>query len=283
MWTTKLAARVATAALVSVIGVGVAGGGVASAAASTGNTDNVSLRIMVEPNVTGNTFTDTFMVTNVGDDGATDVRLDVPFDAAAVQLLGVQFNQPNAWVTSVAPGEFHAALGGISSHGQTTVQVIASFAKLADTSSNTLPVAITYHYSDNGRSHGGTINSQLLPMETVIPSTTTSETVAAGGTLSISSAVFSPHEAVTFWYNTPDGQALPLFIRDGQVTIEQEHKQRQSDGTSIEQGNGVTINADDQGAITAMFTTKGLTPGAYTLVAHGLSSSATAVIPFQIQ
>jgi hypothetical protein len=270
--------------MVSAIGLGVGGTGVAAAAAASGNKDNVSMRIMVEPsNASGNTFTDTFMVTNVGNDGATNVRIDVPFDSSAVQLLGVQFNQPNAWVTSATSNEFHAALGGIDSHGQ-SVQVIATFAKLAGyTPSSTLPVAIAFHYSDNGASHGGTINTQLLPMEAVVQPASTSEIVSAGGTLPVNSAIFSPSEAVTFWYNTQDGQALPLYIRDGQITLEKQHKQRLSNGTSDEQGNGVTINADAQGAITAMFTTKGLAPGAYTLVAHGLSSSATAVVPFQIQ
>jgi len=283
MWTTTLATRMAAATLVSVIGLGVGGAGVAAAASS--NKDNVSMRIMVTPSgdTSGNTFTDTFMVTNVGDDGATNVRIDVPFDASAVQLLGVQFNNPNAWVTSATSNEFFASLGGIDSHGA-GVQVTASFAKLAGyTASSTLPIAIAYHYSDNGTGHGGTINTQLLPMEVVVQPTSAGIVVTAGGTVPVNSSIFSPNEAVTFWYNTSDGQALPLYIRDGQITIEKEHKQRLSDGTSDEQGNGVTMNADGQGALAAMFTTKGLAPGAYTLVAHGLSSSATAVIAFQIQ
>lgn len=285
MWTTTLSRRLVAAALVSVIGLGVGATGVAAAPSSSGHTVNV--HIMVEPSVValGASFADTFMVTNVGDDGAADVRISVPFDSSAVQLLGVQFDQPGAWVTGVASNEFDAHLGDIGSHGQ-GVQVIASFAKLPGyTSSSTLPVTITYRYSDNGRGHSGTINTQLLPVEATASAQPASAatTVMAGGTLSVNSAIFSPNEAVTFWYNTPDGQALPLYIRNGQITIEKHHKDQLADGTTREQDNGAFLNADAQGAIAATFATNGLAPGAYTLVAHGLSSSATAVVAFQIQ
>jgi hypothetical protein len=289
MWTTTLATRLAAAALVSMIGLGVGATGAAAAAttSSTSRGRNVNMHIMVEPRAAaaGASFTDTFMVTNVGDDSATDVRISVPFDSSALQLLGVQFDQPGAWVTSVAPNEFQAHLGDIGSHGQ-AVQVIASFAKLPGyTSSSTLPVAITYHYSNNGQSHSGTINTQLLPMEAVAVAQPTSAgtTVVAGGTVPINSAIFAPGEAVTFWYNAPNGQALPLYIRNGQITIEQQHKDKLADGTTHEQNNGVFLNADAQGAIAALFSTHDLAPGAYTLVAHGQSSSATAVVAFQLQ
>jgi hypothetical protein len=287
MWTTTRATWLAAAALASVIGLGVGATGVAAAAAPSSSGHTVNMHIMVEPSAVapGASFTDTFMVANVGDDGATDVRISVPFDSSAVQLLGVQFDQPGAWVTSVASNEFDAHLGDIGSHGQ-AVQVIASFAKLSGyMSSSTLPVTITYHYSDNGRGHSGTINTQLLPVEAtaLAQPASAATTVMAGGTLSVNSAIFSPNEAVTFWYNTPDGQALPLYIRNGQITIEKQHKDQLADGTTHEQNNGAFLNADAQGAIAAMFATNGLAPGVYTLVAHGLSSSATAVVAFQIQ
>jgi hypothetical protein len=288
MWTTTLAARLATAALVSVIGLGVGGSGVAAAAAtpSTSGGHNVNMHIMVEPSaaMSGTSFTDTFMVSNVGGDSATDVRINVPFDASAVQLLGVQFNQPNAWVTSVEPNAFQAHLGGIGSGGQ-DVQVIASFAKLPGyTSPSTLPVSITYYYSDNGKNHSGVINTQLLPVQAVAvaQSASVGTIVMAGSTLSINSAIFAPGEAVAFWYNTPDGQALPLYIHDGQITIEKEHKEHLADGTTHERINGAYLSADAQGLIAAPLSTHDLAPGAYTLVAQGLSSSATAVVPFQV-
>src|SRR5690349_9981232 len=104
MSTTTLAARLGAAALVAAFGLGVGGAGVASAASSSG--DDVSLHVMVQPGATapGASFTDMITVANVGQHGASDVTLSVPFDASKLQLLGVQFSQPGAWVTSVESG-----------------------------------------------------------------------------------------------------------------------------------------------------------------------------------
>jgi hypothetical protein len=288
MSTRTLAARLASAAVVGVMALAVGGVGVASAAASSNSSARaVDLQIMVQPSATaaGASFTDTITVANAGQDSARDVNISVPFDASAVRLLGVQFNVPGAWVTSLAPNEFQAHLGGIGSLSQ-NVQAIVSFAELPGyTPNNTLPVSIAYRYSINGRTHSGTTNTQLLPMQVVAAAqpASTSLTVMAGGTLPINSAIFAPGEAVAFWYNTPDGQALPLYIRGDQITIEKEHKEHEADGTTHEQQNGAYLSADAQGAIAATLSTSGLTPGAYTLVEHGLSSSATMIVAFQVQ
>ncbi len=121
MWTTTLATRLASAVLVGTIGLGVGGASVAAAAqqSSTSGGSAVDLQIMVQPNaaVAGARFTDTIIVANAGQDPAHDVTITVPFDSAAVQLLGVQFSQSGAWVTSVTPSGFHADLGRIGSHG----------------------------------------------------------------------------------------------------------------------------------------------------------------------
>jgi hypothetical protein len=291
MWTTTLATRLASAALVGVIGVGVGGTGVAAAAetSSAHNGRTANLHIMVQPSAAapGASFTDAITVMDVGQDSADDVTITVPFDSSAVQLLGVQFNQPGAWVTSVAPNEFQAYLGGIGGLGK-DVQVIASFAELPGyTPTNALPVPIAYHYSNNGQAHGGTINTELLPTEAAVAAVaqpaSTSMTVTAGGTLPINSAIFAPGEAVAFWYNTPDGQSVPLYIRNGQITTEKEHQERLANGTTHERNNGAYLSADAHGTIAATLSASGLEPGAYTLVAHGLSSSATAIIAFQMQ
>jgi hypothetical protein len=289
MWTTRLAARLASAALAGVIGLAVGGTGVAAAAesssASNGRTAN--LHIMVQPSAPapGASFTDAITVMDVGQDSANDVTITVPFDSSALQLLGVQFNQPGAWVTSVAPNEFQAYLGGIGSLGQ-QVQVIASFAEL-HTPTNALPVPITYHYSNNGQAHSGTINTELLPTQAVVAAvaqpSSASMQVTAGGTVPINSAIFAPGEALAFWYNTSDGQSVPLYIRDGQITTQKEHQERLANGTTRERNNGSYLSADAQGAIAATLSTSGLEPGTYSLVAHGVSSSATTVVVFQVQ
>ena len=88
---------------------------------------------------------------------------------------------------------------------------------------------------------------------------------------------------MAFWYNTPDGQTLPLYIHDGRITIARQHKEQRADGTTHEVNNGSYLGADAQGAIAILFSTNGLARGSYTLVVHGLNSDATAVIAFQVQ
>jgi hypothetical protein len=289
MWTRICAARLVSAALVGAIGLGAGGTGVADAAqrSSTSGGNAVDLQVMVQPTTTapGASFTDTITIANEGQDPAHDVAITVPFDASAVQLLGVQFNQSSAWVTSATPNGFHADLGRIGSHGQ-DVQVIASFAERPGyTPANTLLSSIAYSYSDNGKTHSGTINTELLPTAAapVAQPTPASMVVMAGGTVPINSTIFAPGEEVAFWYNAPNGQALPLYIRKGQITTERRHKENMADGTTQELDNGHFLNADAQGAIAITLSTHGLAPGAYTLVAHGLSSDATAVVAFQVQ
>ncbi len=170
------------------------------------------------------------------------------------------------------------------------MQAIASFAELSGyTPSNTLLSSISYSYSDNDKTHSGTINTELLPMSAApaaplpAPASTTVTTVTAGGTLPVNSAIFAPGEAVVFWYNTWNGQVLPLYIHKGQITVDRQHQERKAGGSTQKINNGHELNADAQGMIAATFSTKDLAPGAYTLVAHGLSSDATVVIAFQVQ
>ena len=76
---------------------------------------------------------------------------------------------------------------------------------------------------------------------------------------------------------------LPLYIRSGKITTERTHQVQLADGSTHDRNNGAYLTADAQGMITAPFSTSDLMPGFYSLVAHGTSSSATAVIPFQVQ
>jgi hypothetical protein len=287
MWTTRLAARLTAAALIGAIGLVGGGAGVVAAASSTSGDNLVDLQVMVQPSATapGASFTDAITVENVGQGPARDVAITVPFDSAAVQLLGVQFSQADAWVTDVTANSFHADLGRIGSHSQ-DVQMSVSFAALPGyTPANALLSSITYSYSDNGKTHSGTTSTELLstvaaPIAQPAPASTT---VVAGGTVPVNSAIFAPGEPVAFWYNAPDGQVLPLYIHKGEITADRQHQERLANGTTHDVNNGHVLNADAQGAIATLLSTKALDPGAYTLVAHGVNSDATAVIAFQVQ
>jgi hypothetical protein len=288
MWTTTLASRLAAAALAGALGLSIGGAGVAAAAAPDASSGRgTNLHIVVQPSAAapGASFTDAITVMNVGQDSVRDVTITVPFDASALRLVGVQFNQPGAWVTSTASNEFQAHLGRIGSQNE-AVQASVSFAELPGfATTSALPTSIAYRYSSNGDSHSGTVTTELLATQepAIVQPASASMTVIAGGTLPLDSAIFAPDEAVAFWYNTPAGQALPLYVRDGQITSQSQHNQHQANGTTHEVDNGAYLNADDQGAIATTLTTTGLEPGVYSLVAHGLNSSATKVVTFRVQ
>jgi hypothetical protein len=68
------------------------------------------------------------------------------------------------------------------------------------------------------------------------------------------SNVFAPREPVALWYNTPDGRAVTVGRR----------------------------TADEEGMMRSQFTSAGLTPGYYSMVAYGIWSGLTAAAPFQV-
>lgn len=287
MWTTRLAARLTAAALIGAVGLVGGGAGVAAAASSTSSNNLVDIQVMVQPSATlpGASFTDTITVENAGDGPARDVAVTVPFDSAAVQLLGVQFSQADAWVTNVTANSFHADLGRIGSHGQ-EVQMAVSFAALpGSTPANALLTSITYSYSDNGKTHSGTTSTELLPTVAapIAQPSPASTIVGINSTVPVNSAIFAPGEPVAFWYNAPGGQVLPLYIHKGEITADRQHQERLANGTTHDVNNGHVLNADAQGMIATLLSTKDIAPGAYTLVAHGVNSDATVVIAFQVQ
>lgn len=281
MWAKILAARFASATMVGMLSLGIGGVGVASAA-QVGH--NVDIEIAVQPTMTsGTSFTDTMTVSNAGRHSADKVRITVPFDPASVQLTSVQFNKQGPWVTSTSSNSFQAYLGNLDSGS--SVQVTMNFSELAGyAAGNTLPTSVMYNYVYNGKQSDGTIDTELLSMQetTTTSSPSTGAATTTGGMLTISSSMFAPGEQVVFWYNTPDGQTLPLYINDGHITMSRRHEVI-SHGSTTYIDNGHYISADSQGKISIPLSTSGLTPGMYTLVAHGLSSSTTNVIPFQVQ
>jgi hypothetical protein len=186
----------------------------------------------------------------------------VPFDPSAVRLMDVQFNQPGAWVTSVTPNGFEANLGDTGSDGQ-DVQMTASFTQLRGyTRANPLPTSIAYSYRDdeNATTSNGTINTQLRALQQTGAAQTApaSMIASAGGTLPINSTIFAPGESVAFWYNAPNGQVLPLYIHDWQITTTPQHQEEEVDGTTHYMNNGAYLGADPQGAIGATLWTDGL-------------------------
>lgn len=100
-----------------------------------------------------------------------------------------------------------------------------------------------------------------------------------GGINVFSSAVFAPAEPVSFWFNTPNGNSVPLRIVDGKLVVTPESKHERHSGMG-----GKYVLADYQGFVKLPLEQhETMVPGVYSLVAHGNLSGFEAVSPFVIK
>lgn len=279
-----IAARCVSATLLGVLAFGATG--VGTAAAANRDSDHASVKIAVTPADSsmigsGKTFTDTVVVSTEGHATSRDVVLNVQFDPAVVQLQGVQFNRASAWVTKTMPNGFEASLGKLGSDGD-SITLTASFVALqAFSPNNPLQAQLNTSWRDSSGSHSSTLTTVLdeASGQTAIPLAATSD-----GAVNLTSAAFNPGEAVTFWYNKPDGTAATLYLHDGKLVTSAQHKEHLGTSTrSTNVDNASSLLAGAQGQIAIPFSTSGLTPGSYSIVARGARSSITVVTPFIIQ
>ena len=280
-----LAARLASAALLSTLALGVSAG---SAAAASRTDDRAHLNVSVQPGAISpaNTFTDTITVWNIGGKAARDSMLSLAFDPAAARLTNVQVEQSGAWVANTASNQFQVDLGRIGSHDQSAT-VLATFALQPGYSRSTaLTSQVAYRYDDNVDTRSGDMTAILLPAAIAAPQATAQQSavVPMGGTLAISAAGFAPNEGLAFWYNSPNGLTQPLYTRHDQVVTDRRHATATPAGQQQQfEKNGLYLSANAQGAIATTLWTSSLDPGMYSLVVHGATSGHEAVIFFQIQ
>jgi hypothetical protein len=282
MWTSNLAARLASATLLGLLAFGATGAG--SAAAASRDSHHAEVKVAVTPTSNsaiggGASFTDTIVVSNQGHDSSRDVTLTVQFDPAIVQLEGVQFDRAGAWVSATMPNGFTADIGGLGSDDAVTIT--ASFMALgAYSSANPVQAQFDTNWHDTSGSHSGTTSALLAEAagQAVAPAM-----AAANGMVNVNSAIFNPGESVTFWYNLPDGTAATLYLRDGKLVTEAQHREHQNGTHFVNVDNQTSLIADANGAIAIPFVSAGLAPGSYSIVAHGSMSGIDAVIPFSVQ
>ena len=281
------ARRLASATLLSALALGVSAG---SAAAASRTEDRAHLNVSVQPGAVdaSKTFTATISVSNVGGKPAQDTMLNMTFDPAAVQLMGVQLNVAGAWVSNMASNGFQAHLGRIGSHDQSdTLQ--ATFALQPGYSpSAALTSQVAYQYNDNVDTRSANVTAVLLPAATAAPQPVTQPSgfivVSLGGAVPVSAAGFAPNEVLAFWYNDQNGMTQPLYTRHDQVITDRRHTLETPAGQEQQfEKNGLYLLADGQGMIGTTFWTGSLQPGMYSLVVHGTTTGHEATIPFQIQ
>ena len=278
-----IAARLASATLLGALAFGASGAGTAAAASSRHASLNIASNPASAAQIrSGSSFTDTFVISDPDSTGTRDVTLLMWFDPAIVQLQGVQFNRADAWVDATMPNGFEAQLGNIGSHGD-SVTVTASFMALAGYSAGApLQGQLEASWRDNASS-GNHHDMSSVPMLAAGPGqASTAVGAASAGIVNVAADGFTPGEAVTFWYNLPDGTAAPLYLRNGQLTTDKTHRQHVTGTKYNNVDNPTALYADASGQISISFADAGLTPGAYSIVAHGVVDGVNTVVPFNV-
>jgi hypothetical protein len=280
------AQRLASAALLSTLALGVSAG---SAAAASRTDDRAHLNVTVQPGAISpaNTFTDTITVSNVGGKPARDSKLSMTFDPAAVWLMNVQLNVPGAWVTNTASNDFQVDLGRIGSHDQSDTLQATFAVRPGYRPSAALTSQVAYRYNDNVDNRSGNVTAILLPAAAAARQSAAQPSavvVPLGGPVPVSATGFAPNEGLAFWYNDQNGVAQPLYTRHDQIVTDRRHTSETPAGQRQQyEKNGLYLSADAQGMIATSLWTSNLNPGMYSLVVHGTTSGHEAVIFFQIQ
>ena len=199
-------------------------------------------------------------VKNYGEGGANQVRVTLPYVGSQMRARDSSFTRSTDWVSALTSDRVTVTFGPIAPGQSVTAQV-------RFTVSTTLPddtvinMRASYDWSDAGGSSSwrtnwapllvgsGNATASWLWM-TVNPSAG-----APGTTHRFFTDRFIPGEGIVTWLNTPAGvKALTLK------------------GT-----------ADTYGRVTLDFSSSGLAPGNYSLVAYGARSNLTAVASFTVR
>ena len=279
-----IAARLASATLLGTLAFAAAGAG--TAAAENRNL-HASINIAATPASAaqvgpGGSFTDTFVISDPDNEGTQDVTLLLSYPGT-VQLQGVQFSRAGAWVDATMPNGFEAKLGDIGSHGDSVTMTVSFMALAGYSAGAPLQAQLETSWSDKSSSsnHHDISSDPLLVAASVQPSAAPAASTA--GVVNVAAAGFTPGEAVTFWYNLPDGTASPLYIRNGQLTTDKVFRNATADASGHRDvANGIALYADANGQISISFATAGLMPGAYSIVAHGMVDGVNGVVPFNV-
>ncbi len=271
--------RFTIAGTVAITLVGLSGASSVAAASSARAPANVKVGILPSsPEDAGGLTAYTITTTNDGDNAASNVTIDVPFNSAALSFVGATFSQPSAWVSNITATGLEIKTGAVGGDGS-VLKAILRFQALASDTSQAVQ-RLSFEWSDKLK--GGHGISNLLPSAAMggmyAPLTISA---AASGT-TFSSDAFASNEGVFFWYNTPDGQVIQARVQRGKLINADLAERKYQDDSSYDRGSEYAIT-NDQGQVAVDLVTDGLAPGTYTLVAHGNSSGLNAVATFQVQ
>lgn len=202
----------------------------------------------------------TITVTNRGKGSARDAAITLPFDPNAVRVLDAALSRASAWVSARRDDALIIRTGPLSANGGSVTAVVRLVVQPGAADGARLLKRLSFTWDDAAGGGAGTSNLPALAAGgadadgAIYPLSAEPASAAAGVARTFASDLFAPGEPVGLWYNTPDGRA---------VTAAQ-----------------ATAGAD--GTLRHTFSTAGLPPGGYSMVAHGLWSDVTALAPFEV-
>jgi len=202
------------------------------------------------------------VITNIGRGTASSTEIIFPFDPDLLEVVDARFDVPTTWVAAVNRDSLVIRSGLLSSRSGRTQGTIRFVVRENARQGAVITGRAQLRWTDGGR--GGRNQGNLFRIA-VGPAVQNSPTYtlvvepangSSGTVFRFTSPIFVPREPVGIWYNLPDGRAVAVN----------------------------TLRADtDNGELTVNFNSRGLPPGAYSMVFYGLWSEFTVVAPFVIQ
>lgn len=218
----------------------------------------VSVVVQPVPNLSvapGSIVTFTIVAANYGKGSAKGATISLPVNPLLLHVLDARFDRPAAWVSRNDADMLEIKTGPLAAGDELQAVVRVQVAAAAPVGAS-LAQRLSFSWSDrvdggDGRSNmpgvlvgPASISAELLPL-VVAPS--------ADG-FSFASDLFAPGEPVGVWYNTPDGETVPLD----------------------------TVFADADGMLNLELVTGAATAGRYELVVFGHWTELTSVGEFVI-
>ncbi|MBP1467655.1 VWA domain-containing protein [Candidatus Chloroploca sp. M-50] len=223
----------------------------------------VTAAVLPQPSISaarGQIVTVDVVMTNRGKGHAINAVLTLPFNPAVGQLLDAKFSRPTGWVSAVGTDNLTLQTGELRSGNDVITGTLRFLVNQGSADGAALLGRASMTWKD--RSEGGRANANLpvvvssgSSVHGTYPMIANPASGPAGSTHTFTSAVFSPREPVTLWYNLPDGSVRSL----------------------------TTVTADKDGAISINLTTTGFAAGNYSMVAYGNFSTITAAVPFSVR
>jgi hypothetical protein len=248
------------------------------AEAAARKNSNVGVAIQRSAVAADGTLDYTVTVVSSGELAVKRVIVTVPFDASALQPVSGAL-QSDAGQVTLGASAVEIRTGVLAGDGD-SAQATLRFRDLPGHAGAGLTQRASFSWSASDVNGSGISN---LPVAGQASLAVTSE----GRDLVFEGSVFGSNEGITYWYNTPSGSVVAMRIRDGYlldgnyVDARKDAHTRNNKPGKYDEGSDHMF-ADAAGTVSVRFSTAGLAPGAYTVVARGTTSGLIAVGAFEI-